>query len=52
MDQSTQIKCPNCGTTIDVLDKIKRQLQEEQSDLLASLQMFDQYLWSANNQES
>jgi endogenous inhibitor of DNA gyrase (YacG/DUF329 family) len=29
MDQSTQIKCPNCGTTIDVQDVLAHQLEDK-----------------------
>jgi len=29
MKQDTQIKCPNCGTSIDVQDILAHQLEEE-----------------------
>jgi hypothetical protein len=47
MKNNTQIKCPNCGTSIDVQDILAHQLEEEiklkyQSQLNVEKQRFDQ----------
>jgi hypothetical protein len=46
MDSNTQIKCPNCGTNIDVQDILAKQLEEDirkkyQSQLLAEKTKFE-----------
>ena len=47
MDSTTQIKCPNCGTSIDVQDILAHQLEDEikqkyQSQLTAEKKKFEQ----------
>lgn len=47
MNNTTQIKCPNCGTSIDVQDILAHQLEEEikqkyQSQLAEEKKIFDQ----------
>src|SRR5690606_33232661 len=47
MASTTQIKCPNCGTSVDVQDILSHRLEEEirqkyQSQLAAEKKRFDQ----------
>ncbi|MFL1013264.1 DUF2130 domain-containing protein [Flavisericum labens] len=54
MNESTQIKCPNCSTSIDVQDILAHQLEEEikqkyQAQLVQERQKFDKELENLNN---
>src|SRR3546814_5029285 len=47
MTSTTQIKCPNCGTSVDVQDILSHQLEEEirqkyQTQLATEKKRFDQ----------
>ncbi|UMB53818.1 DUF2130 domain-containing protein [Lutibacter sp. A64] len=53
MKKETQIKCPNCGTSIDVQDILSHQLEEEikkkyQSSIAAEKQKYEASLESLN----
>ena len=53
MKKETQIKCPNCGTTIDVQDILAHQLEEEikqkyQSQIAAEKQKYEANLETLN----